>query len=92
MLREILEVLYRQIIGNDPNEAGFGSANGSTIIVLPPRQIELRLSNIKVMHEVLVVCGFEQSFIIGNDFLSNHKCDILYSAGVLNLADGYEQM
>ena len=86
------ERLDRQIGRNSPHEAGFVSANGSPIRVRERTEMGVQQSNLKVMHDVLVVNGLVQSFILGNDFLRKHKCDILYSAGVLNLADGYEQM
>ena len=50
--------------------------------------MEVQISNLQVMHDVLVVSGLVQSFILGNDILRQHKCDILYSAGVLNFAGG----
>ena len=86
------ERLYSQIVRIDPNEAGFVSANGSAIRVLGRTQMEVQESNLKVMHDVLVVSGLVQSFILGNDFLRKHKCDIFYIADVLNFVGGSVSM
>ena len=69
----------------DPRQKpSFRTANGAPLSVLGVSSVDVQVAGLKVSHPVYVVKDTVHEFIIGSDFLENHSCDVLYSAGVLS--------
>jgi len=50
----------------------------------------LQIGGLNVPHSVLIADGIAHKFILGNDFMTEHKCDILNSKGAIQF--GAEQV
>ena len=46
-------------------------------------RLTLKIGGLQVAHPVLIVESIAHKFILGNDFLNQHKCDIINSQGAI---------
>ena len=72
----INELLYTK-------EEDFQKVTKHGLEVLKRTHVRMRFGQLDVAHLVVVVDNIAHKFIIGNDFLLLHQCDILYSQDVI---------
>ncbi len=75
--------LWNEVSGDNEllhtEEEDFQGVTEHGFDVLGRTHVRLRFGRLDVAHPVVVVDNIAHKFIIGNDFLLLHKCDILYS-------------
>ena len=72
-------------VENEPEDFQGVTRDGLRIIGVT--QLEMRVGGLCVKHPVLIADEIAHKFILGNDFLTKHKCDILNSQGVIQFGN-----
>ncbi len=84
----ISESIFKNMKGKLQNcEREFTVANGAGLSMLGKLKACFEIAGIKITHEVYVAKQIIHDIILGNDFLSKNRMDIIYSQGCLVVGD-----
>lgn len=83
--------LWRQLRTNDSRvehePEDFQGVTHDGLRVIGVTKLQLQIGGVNASHPVLIADGIAHKFILGNDFLTLNKCDIMNSQGVIKFGN-----
>ena len=80
---DLWEMIRDTTVPVEEEQEDFQGVTRDELRVIGLTKLELKIGGLKVLHPVLVVEQMAHKFILGNDFMTEYKCDIINSEGVI---------